>query len=298
MRGHVRVACPRIVDRRRPSRWCCGRWRAGSRTSDDASTDAAFYRAQVAEIERDAERGLLAPDEAESSRTEAGRRLLAAARRETGETAAVPRRESRRRLAAVLTIIVIPGLGAGLYLSTGSPDAPDQPLASRSAPSDNPEIDQALAQIEAHLAKNPNDGRGFEVVAPVYLQLGRGQDAATAYRNAMRILGETPQRLADYAEALIVAGEGIVSAEARAALDKALAGDKTIAKARFYRAQSYDQDGEREKALALYRSLEAEAPPGSGLAGMLADVGSPSSAARLPTRLRRLRPCRRLTATL
>jgi cytochrome c-type biogenesis protein CcmH len=135
-------------------------------------------------------------------------------------------------------------------------------LASRSAPSDNPEIDQALAQIEAHLAKNPNDGRGFEVVAPVYLQLGRGQDAATAYRNAMRILGETPQRLADYAEALIVAGEGIVSAEARAALDKALAGDKTIAKARFYRAQSYDQDGEREKALALYRSLEAGSPAG------------------------------------
>jgi cytochrome c-type biogenesis protein CcmH len=250
--------------------WPLGR---PSKASDEGATDTAFYQAQVAEIERDAQRGLLAPEEAESSRTEAGRRLLASARREAEASIGTPlsSESARRRWAAALTLVFVPALSLMIYLWTGSPNAPDQPLASRAAPLDETDMARALAEIEAHLAQNPNDGRGYEVVAPVYLQLGRGQDAAKAYRNAMRILGETPQRLADFAEALIVAGEGIVSAEARAALDKALAGDKTIAKARFYRAQSYDQDGEREKALALYRSLEAEAPPGSGLAGMLAD---------------------------
>lgn len=235
------------------------------------ATDAAFYRAQLAEIDRDAERGLLAPDEAEASRAEAGRRLLAAARREA-ETAARPAavRQNPRRAAAVLVLLLIPALSLGLYLRIGSPALPDQPLASRAAPGEGADIAQAIARIEAHLAQNPNDGRGFEVVAPVYLQLGRAQDAADAYGKAMRLLGETPRRLSDYAEALILAQDGVVSAEARAALDKALAGDPADAKSRFYRAQSYEQDGERDKALAIYRDLQAQAPPESGLGRMLA----------------------------
>ena len=40
------------------------------------ATETAFYEDQIAEIERDLERGLIAPDEAETAKAEAGRRLL------------------------------------------------------------------------------------------------------------------------------------------------------------------------------------------------------------------------------
>ena len=41
-------------------------------------------------------------------------------------------------------------------------------------------LEGLVAQVEAHLAKNPEDGRGWEVIAPVYLRLGRFEDAVKA----------------------------------------------------------------------------------------------------------------------
>ena len=47
--------------------------------ADAAANEAAFYKAQLEEIRRDVERGLLPQGEAESARAEAARRLIAAA---------------------------------------------------------------------------------------------------------------------------------------------------------------------------------------------------------------------------
>ena len=46
-----------------------------------------------------------------------------------------------------------------------------------------------VAQVEAHLAKNPNEGRGWEVVAPIYLRMGRFEDAVKARRIALALNG-------------------------------------------------------------------------------------------------------------
>ena len=57
--------------------------RASPGTEDDAraASEAAFYKAQLDEIQRDVERGQLPQGEAASARAEAARRLLAAGRR-------------------------------------------------------------------------------------------------------------------------------------------------------------------------------------------------------------------------
>ena len=47
--------------------------------ADPAANEAAFYKAQLEEINRDVERGLLPQGEAESARAEAARRLIAVA---------------------------------------------------------------------------------------------------------------------------------------------------------------------------------------------------------------------------
>ena len=73
----------------------------------------------------------------------------------------------RRRAAASTVLIALPVLAATVYLKLGSPELPGQPLASRAAaPAQDPTLDALVARVEAHLAQNPDDGRGWEVVAP------------------------------------------------------------------------------------------------------------------------------------
>src|SRR5882672_5201226 len=89
----------------------------------------AVYRDQLAEIERDLARGVLAAEHAEAARAEIARRILALnpAEAEIGPT-------SRPRLAATVAILLLPVAAWILYWQLGSPSLPDQPFAARSAP--------------------------------------------------------------------------------------------------------------------------------------------------------------------
>ncbi|WP_293853117.1 c-type cytochrome biogenesis protein CcmI [uncultured Alsobacter sp.] len=248
--------------------------------------DTGFYAAQLAEIDRDAARGLLAADEAEVARVEAARRLLAAERR----AAAVSADASatwRRRVAALVALVGIPLLSVPLYYTLGQPSLPDQPLASRSQESKgNLDFDQAMARIESHLSANPEDGRGWEVVAPLYMSMGRYDDGVRAWASANRLLGETPARLDNWGEALVAAADGLVTAEARAVLDRALKADPTSVKSRFYRALGAEQDGDSKAAIEAYSKIIEDVPPGSPVVKSLAERitklgGTPPAAAQV-----------------
>lgn len=248
---------------------------------DETATDAAFYKNQLAEIERDADRGLIDPADAETARVEAARRLLAATRRER-QAGVATQSLRRRKIASLIALVGIPLVSLPLYFKVGQPDLPGQPLASRTDRAKDPatmELDEAMARIEAHLAQNPDDGAGNEVIGPVYMNAGRYEDAARAYAAAIRILGEKPTRLENYGEALVAQSSGIVSADARKAFERALQLDPKTLKARFYRALAAEQEGDTATAVATYRSMAADAPPGSALASTLeqrlSELGAP-----------------------
>ena len=139
------------------------------RQVDPAANEAAFYKAQLEEIRRDVERGLLPQGEAESARAEAARRLIAAA--SSPVQAAAPAR--RYRLAAAVLIAVgLPAIAFPLYARLGQPTMPDEPLASRKvAPQTTGGIEAAVAAVEARLTAKPDDGKGWAVIAPVYMRL-------------------------------------------------------------------------------------------------------------------------------
>ncbi len=224
--------------------------------------DRAFYQQQIAEIDRQAALKLIGEREAEAARTEAARRLLAAS---DGSEAADAGTTGGRRLAAVVVLVVVPAVSLPLYLARGTPDAPSMPLASREKPGTQPGeggIMAALEKIETHLARNPDDGRGHEVVAPIYLRMGRTADAVRAFSAAVRLLGPTADRQANLAEALIYQGQGIVTAEARVALEAATALDAKHVKARFFLALAAQQDGDRTKAVSLLQGLRGDLPDG------------------------------------
>lgn len=228
-----------------------------SDVSAAGASEAEFYRAQLAEIERDLARGVIRPAEAESARAEAGRRLLASADADGKDAAG--RVAPERPFAIVLIALIVPFLSIGLYIALGQPDRPDMPLAARMQESQT-DLRAAVARLESHLQKNPDDGRGWEVIAPVYLRMGRADDSAKAWGHAIRILGETADRLTSRGEALTYAANGIVTSAARELFEKALTLDADTAQARFYTAVAADQEGDKTRAAAIFRDMLDKAP--------------------------------------
>ena len=238
-------------------------WPLGSRGRKLRSgTDVAVYRDQLEEIERDRAAGLIPPKEAVAAQVEVSRRLLAAADAPTSDGAPAGAATWRRRSVALAALVLLP-LGCALfYLAVGSPSLPDQPLGERVATARaGGSLAGLIAQVEAHLESDPQDGRGWEVIAPIYLRLGRFEDAVRARRNALRLNGETPERSAALGEALVFAANGMVTAEAKAVFEKAVALDRGDVQARYFLGLAAEQDGNHARAAAIWRELIASAAP-------------------------------------
>ncbi len=227
--------------------------------ADSGENEAAFYKAQLEEIKRDVERGLLPQGEAESARAEAARRLIAAA---SGPVQPPAPARPYRLAAAALIAVGLPAIAFPLYARLGQPRMPDEPLASRAvAPQTDGGIEAAVAAVEARLSAKPDDGKGWAVIAPVYMRLERYADAAHAYAEALRLLGEDPLRRSAYGEALVAVAGGVVTDEARQAFDRALAEQPGQPQARYYVALAAEQDGRTAEATRDYESLVADSPP-------------------------------------
>jgi cytochrome c-type biogenesis protein CcmH len=237
--------------------WPLGR---GQRPDNDAA-DTAVYRDQLDEIERDRANGMIGSTEADAARVEVSRRLLAAADALPRPRSDPALRRQHRRVAAIAAFVLIPLGAAAVYFMLGSPNLPAQPLAPRlAAPSDANSMAGLIARVEAHLEQNPDDGRGWEVIAPVYLRLGRFDDAVRAYRNAVKLVGETAERQASLGEALAGAANGVITTDAKAAFERASALDPASPRAQFYLGLAAEQDGRAADAANRWRDLVAHAP--------------------------------------
>jgi cytochrome c-type biogenesis protein CcmH len=233
---------------------------ARAHTSQLPASDLAVYRDQLEEIERDRADGRIGHDEFEAARVEVSRRLLGAATATPAEAA--PRR-GRRIAALAIAVVALPLIAGSLYRLLGSPELPGEPISSRGSgdqDGQSPSIAALIAQIEAHLEAEPKDGRGWEVIAPVYMKLERYDDAVKARRNAIDLLGATAQRDVDLGEALAMAAGGVVTADAKAAFERAAGLDADNAKAIFYLGVAALQDGNTEDAARTWRNLIAKAP--------------------------------------
>ena len=254
-----------------------------------SGSDMAVYRDQLAEIERDLAAGLVGKTEAEAARVEISRRLLAAS---DAAQAVLPTGNAtsaawRRRAVAAASLLALPVVAGGLYLVLGSPElASGQPVAQHNVAATPQSIEAVVAEAEAHLARNAQDGRGWEILAPIYMRLGRYSDSVAAWRNTLQLLGDSAEREANLGEALTAEANDVVTADAKTALVRAVTLDKTNVTARYYLGLAAEQDGQRDKAANIWRDLIAEAPAGTpwviDVRNALAGVESASSAAPAP----------------
>lgn len=250
-----------------------------------AGSELVVYKDQLEEIDRDRRAGLIGEAEEEAARLEVSRRLLAAADKQAAAPAEPAQPLWHRRAAALGALIVLSLLPVGLYVVLGSPNVPGQPAFARSnGPPGHESIGTLIGQVEERLARNPDDGAGWEVIAPVYMRLGRFDDAVMARRKALALIGETGARDADLGEALVAAANGVVTDEAKTSFGRAVARDPQNAKARYFLGLADEQDGNREAAAAKWRDMLKDAPADAPWIGLVRDAlarvtGAPAAGA-------------------
>ncbi|MBY0382554.1 MAG: c-type cytochrome biogenesis protein CcmI [Xanthobacteraceae bacterium] len=223
-------------------------------------SEVAVYKDQLAEVTRDVAAGLIGSAEADAARIEIGRRLLAAADQESLQTSTSS--AGYRRAISIVALVGLPLVALVLYARLGSPDLPDFPLAARTQPS-SPEaasLERLIEKVQTILERNPADGRGWAVLAPVLFKVGRYDEAVQAYRKALAYDGENAARHSDLGEAVTAAANGVVTADAKTEFDRAIALDPDDVKARYFVGLAAEQDGQTAKAADLWRAMLASAP--------------------------------------
>jgi cytochrome c-type biogenesis protein CcmH len=229
---------------------------AGGQEGPREAFNAAVYRDQLGEIDSDRARGLIGESEAEAARLEIARRLLQAdsSKRASAASEKISPKGPRAAIIAVATLV--PLLALGLYLVYGSPRLPDQPLEARlEDPANSQNLGALVARVEARLRAHPDEGEGWDVIAPVYLSAQRYQDAADAYSEAIRLLGPTAKRLSGQGQALVLANNGVVTEEARKALTRAVELDPSLTEPHILIAIAKEQDEDFPGAIADWRTL-------------------------------------------
>jgi cytochrome c-type biogenesis protein CcmH len=251
-----------------------------------AEQDLQVYKDQLAEVERDLARGVLAADEAQSARIEVSRRILAADKRVQAQEAAKGAAPAVNRIGLALVVLVLAGGSLGLYALLGNPGLPDRPLKERLAEAQQrraARMDQASAEalappvevgevpqeyrdlvekLRTALADRPNDIQGLRLLALHESRLGSYVAARTAQEKLVGLLGDaaTGEDYSALGEYLVFAAGGYVSPQAEEALVKALQLDPQDRRARYFSGLALAQNGRPDVAYQMWSGLLAEGP--------------------------------------
>jgi cytochrome c-type biogenesis protein CcmH len=247
--------------------------RARGPAQREGGFDMAVYRDQMREAERDAERGTLSPDEAETAKAEIGRRLLRAADDAGVDAAAVPTRAGPRWASVIVVAIAIPAIALGIYVNVGSPQLDGQSHAERAdigakedgpqsgSPEDEPQsMEAAVDALAQRMRDEPHRLDGWLLLGRSYMALQRFDSAAEAYRHAVALARGRPDVSAFHGEALVAANGGTVTEEAAKAFAFALERNPFEPKSLYYTGSARAQRGDLRGAVQSWADLESISP--------------------------------------
>lgn len=234
---------------------CATLYYAGARNAVNAGNtvlDAttAHFRAQLEAIEADAAMGRLGAAETTAAKGELARELMRL-KGESGEATT-----SGGKAVVLIPIALVAALALGTYGYLGRPDLPAEPLAQRTAgATEGLSLDKAIETIEARLKADPKDLRGWQVIAPVYMQLGRYADAVTALRKVNEMAPPTPDSKADLAEALMMQNNGSIAGEPLQLFRAAVAMDPAHIRSLYYVASEETRTADYQAAARDWGAL-------------------------------------------
>ncbi|AQT04270.1 c-type cytochrome biogenesis protein CcmI [Acetobacter persici] len=176
-------------------------WRRTRQVRDERSAALALHEAQLSEIDRDLDIGLIAPAEHDIARLEIQRRILVA------DTAPAQANDVLPPVAVWGALALIPVAAVGLYLTNGVPSLPAQPLGPRlvAQHEQNTRGDAVIQRLKAALAMipagDPNLRQGYLLLGQAEATREHYAEAAEAWNHALS-LSFDPELAARTGEAL------------------------------------------------------------------------------------------------
>jgi len=229
-----------------------------------AQLNAAIYRDQAAELERDRAAGALSQEDYDQALAELQRRALEDVA--VGAPGAATAAPGGKALPIALGGALL--VGAVLfYMAIGSPQAIDPPTV-REGHFGMEDIDRMVAGMAAKLESDPENYQGWAMLARSYKVLERYPEAVAAYQRTGPLLDSSAELLVDYADAQAVVDRGF-SPKVLALIDKALKLDPTNLQGLWLRGTAAFEARQYAKALTDWERLLALLPPDSEEAGIV-----------------------------
>jgi len=233
------------------------------------ASNLSILRDQLAELDADLRNGVITAEQHAKSRGEIERRVLEETRMEAGAPAAAA---SATRWTAAALGVLIPVVALSLYLLLGNPAglSPQPAVTAAEHQLSSKQIEKLVAKLADRLAKNPEQGQGWAILARSYVVLHRYPEAVTAFEKATQLLPNDAGLYADYADALAMTQGRRIEGKALQLVNRALAIDPTQFKALALAGSAAYAKKDYKGALAYWEKLQQLIPPDSDLAKSLA----------------------------
>ncbi len=162
-------------------------------------SNLAILRDQLGELERDLASGVISAEQHARARAELERRAIDEG---DAEGARAVSNGGSSKLTAIVVGVLVPACAVSLYLWVGEP-AGLRPAAEVAEKQVTPQqIDDMVAGLAAKLEKNPDDAKGWAMLARSYYVMQRMPEAVKAYAKATEKITDDAGLYADYADAM------------------------------------------------------------------------------------------------
>ena len=232
-------------------------WRRGSVAgASHRQLNAAIYRDEFAELERDRAEGMLAEADYQQARTELQRRVL-----EDGQDDEAPIAAAAPKKTLLALALAVPIAAIALYALLGNPAGlnPPEPQQRFTAQ----EIDNMVAGLAAKLEKEPGNLQGWAMLARSYRALGRLPEAEKAFDRAEKLIENDAQLLADYADVAAANANGNFAGKPLRLIDRALKLDPDHPQALWLAGSAAFARADFGRAVTHWERLAARLPPES-----------------------------------
>jgi cytochrome c-type biogenesis protein CcmH len=222
--------------------------------------NAAIHRDQLRALEADLARGVITQQDFETTRDELQLRLLD----DTESFEASPKRKTTgfwtARRTSVAVGLSLPVMALGLYLQLGTPEAINPVAADHTQ---NEQLAKMVDTLAARLKDNPNDSKGWVMLAKSYKAMERFEEAQQAFEKAGDIVKTDPELLLDHADVLGVLAGNNLAGKPKQMIEEALRLDPMNPMALMMDGVALYQSGDYKNAVARWEKLLDLLQPGS-----------------------------------
>jgi len=233
--------------------------------------NAAIYREELDKLGAERLAGTIDADSYEQAHAEMRQRLF----QDTDEADDLAVMGSPKKTIVGICLFVVL-LSAGFYFYLG--DAARIAEKSAEKPMTQESVEKMVSEFAAKMEKEPDNLKGWAMLARSYRILGRNAEAANAYARAGSFVDTDPQLLADYADVLAANANGNFAGKPQQLINKALTLDPNnllalwLSGTAAFNAQNYKVAVQSWEKLA--KQLPPETDEARAIAGSIAEARS------------------------